>query len=149
MIPLPPCSIPQFYDGDRFPAVFFALKRRFGYQRLRLQIFGQALTERTGSVPMNDADLRQMRQRRVVEEFVHKLGGLLDRHANHVDFTRSRDLSRSRFHGYSRRRTLSNKRRSLNPSYFIERDLHPQRSRFDFRGIAIDSAKNEPFPKAA
>src|SRR5207244_13503360 len=71
-----------------------ALPICFGYQRLRLQIFGQALTERTGSVPMNDADLRQMRQRRVVEEFVHKLGGLLDRHANHVDFTRSRDLDR-------------------------------------------------------
>jgi hypothetical protein len=76
----------QVYNGDRFAAAIFGFGGDAFDQRMGAQEFGEAATQCTRSVTVDDSNAGAMRKRGVVEEFVDEFGGLLDGHADDVDF---------------------------------------------------------------
>ena len=67
-------------------------------ERVRRQEFGEAATERTGAVAVNDADTRFAGERGSVEELVHAARGFFDGAADDVDFVGGGFLGGLRMH---------------------------------------------------
>src|SRR5271154_162936 len=76
----------QMNDGDGFAAALFGFEGVFVNEGMVGEKFADALAERSCSVAVDDADLREARQGGVIEEFFEEIGGFFDAHADDVDF---------------------------------------------------------------
>src|SRR5208283_6022764 len=65
--------------------MFFRFELRALDEWMGLQEFTKTLSQGTGAVAVNDADLGSICQGCFIQEFVDALASLLDGHADHVD----------------------------------------------------------------
>src|SRR5262249_24554461 len=96
----------QFYDSDRIPAAIWMLGRDSVDERMVAEEFAKTAPKSAGSVAVNDAKSRTMRERCIIEEFVDKLGRSFHGQADDVDLRSGRPARciRCALHGDASRR---------------------------------------------
>src|SRR5882724_2274436 len=123
-------------------------------KRMRLQEFGEAAAQGAGTVAMDDAYRRPMRERRVVQKFVDKFDGLLDSEADYIDLFGADRFGPSRIHcnawtGRAGEILCSARRWLVDGDDFVAGYFHAQGAGFDFGGGTVQSAKDDGFGEAA
>src|SRR5579883_1207948 len=97
----------QLYDGDGFAAALAGLEGVGSNKRMGFEEVSEAAAKGAGPVAVDDANGRKVRERGVIQKFVHELRGLLDGQADDADFARggfsTRDGPDARGFGSKRR----------------------------------------------
>src|SRR5215472_3553979 len=131
---------------NRFASILFAFKFGMLYQRVRFQKFAEPFPQCTRSVPVDDADPWLIRQRRLIQKFIHLLTSLLHGESNHIDLSRSPTFVRLRAHRNIFPAPGRDNRLSLGIAFYsrdlIHRHLHPQRPGFNFRRTSVNTPQN-------
>jgi hypothetical protein len=142
----------QVYNGDGFAAVVFGFEGYASDQGVGFQEPGEAATEGTRAMTVDDAHTVAIGEGRFVEELVDALGGFFYGHADDVNFAGGRVFAgRGSYGDVASLPCAGNFAGGLryDGGDLVDGNFHAQRASFDFGGGTVDAAENHGLVEAA